>query len=128
MALVVLYLLLHVFLYPLSLMANQTAKSSVPKTLNITAISATNGASTIECWQLAAPFVTSSTAGVSGAAFAQLGKAGNTLLFRQNFEGACITPRLSSKFSRASIGVLFFEHFRAPVRRRRRRDDWRKER
>ncbi|MCJ1371598.1 hypothetical protein MMC20_002817 [Loxospora ochrophaea] len=57
-------------------MAN--SNSPAPKTLNITAISASKGASTIECWQLSAPFATSSTAGVSGASFAQLGKTGNT--------------------------------------------------
>ncbi|KAI4270963.1 MAG: hypothetical protein L6R38_006966 [Xanthoria sp. 2 TBL-2021] len=48
-----------------------------PRYLNVTAISAKNGASTIECWRLAAPFKASSEAGVSGASFAQLGKAGS---------------------------------------------------
>ncbi|KAL8728278.1 MAG: hypothetical protein Q9166_005519 [cf. Caloplaca sp. 2 TL-2023] len=48
-----------------------------PASLNVTAISAKNGASTIECWQLSAPFKPSGEAGVSGASFAQLGKAGN---------------------------------------------------
>ncbi|KAI4159554.1 MAG: hypothetical protein L6R39_000335 [Caloplaca ligustica] len=55
--------------------ANQS--NSTPTTLNVTAISAKDGASTIECWQLAAPFKTSAEAGVSGAAIAQLGKAGS---------------------------------------------------
>ena len=49
-----------------------------PSSLNITAISAKNGASNIECWQLSSSFAKSSQAGVSGAAFAQLGKTGNT--------------------------------------------------
>ena len=78
MPLILLYLLVQVFLFSSLRMASAIAKSSVLQTLNVTAISAANGASTIECWQLAAPFITSSTAGVSGAAFAQLGKAGNT--------------------------------------------------
>ncbi|KAL8699040.1 MAG: hypothetical protein Q9224_001589, partial [Gallowayella concinna] len=50
--------------------------NSKPSTLNVTAISAKNGASTIECWQLASPFKSSAQPGVSGASFAQLGKAG----------------------------------------------------
>lgn len=51
---------------------------ATPSSLNITAISAKNGASNIECWQLSSPFVTSSEAGVSGAALVQLGQTGNT--------------------------------------------------
>ncbi|KAL8723925.1 MAG: hypothetical protein Q9181_007078 [Wetmoreana brouardii] len=50
---------------------------SIRDKLNITAISAEDGASTIECWQLNAPFRASNEAGVSGVSFAQLGKAGN---------------------------------------------------
>ncbi|KAI4088340.1 MAG: hypothetical protein LQ348_005228 [Seirophora lacunosa] len=48
-----------------------------PANLTVTAISAKNGVSTIERWQLESPFSTSSEAGVSGVSFAQLGKAGN---------------------------------------------------
>lgn len=51
---------------------------ATPSSLNITAISAKNGASNIECWQLSSPFVKSSQAGVSGAALTQLGQTGNT--------------------------------------------------
>lgn len=51
--------------------------TDAPPNLQITAISAKDGASTIECWQLQAPFVVLSQPGVSGVAFAQLGKAGN---------------------------------------------------
>ncbi|KAI4120562.1 MAG: hypothetical protein LQ338_006925 [Usnochroma carphineum] len=57
-------------------MAADRSKST-PTYLSITAISAINGASTIECWRLTAPFKTSAEAGVSGASLAQLGKAGN---------------------------------------------------
>lgn len=54
---------------------NQVADA--PKNLDITAISARNGASTIECWRMVTPFVVTSQAGVSGVAFTQLGKTGN---------------------------------------------------
>ncbi|KAL8726451.1 MAG: hypothetical protein Q9181_006048 [Wetmoreana brouardii] len=50
---------------------------NAPKHPTITAISAKDGASTIECWELSVPFVVSSQAGVTGAAFAQLGETGN---------------------------------------------------
>ncbi|KAI9712067.1 MAG: hypothetical protein M1820_001776 [Bogoriella megaspora] len=50
---------------------------AVPKTLNITTIAANaRRESTLECWQLDAPFVASATAGTSGAIFAQLGLTG----------------------------------------------------
>lgn len=48
----------------------------VPSRLNITTIGAANGQSTLECWQLSAPFVQSSQAGTSGAVTAQLSEAG----------------------------------------------------
>lgn len=73
MSCALLLLLLHLFTTIMA--ANQS--NSTPTTLNVTAISAKDGASTIECWQLAAPFKTSAEAGVSGAAIAQLGKAGS---------------------------------------------------
>ena len=72
MSLTVLFVLLQALLISTNLAAT-------PKTLNITAISA-NAAkqSTLECWQLAAPFLSSTTAGTSGAVFAQLGEGGAT--------------------------------------------------
>ena len=51
---------------------------ATPSRLNLTAISAKNGASTLECWQLTSPLTTSTQAGTSGAAFTQLGPTGNT--------------------------------------------------
>lgn len=45
-----------------------------PTYLSLTAISAANGESTLECWQLANPFAVSSTAGTAGTAVAQLGE------------------------------------------------------
>ncbi|KAL8947388.1 MAG: hypothetical protein Q9222_006327 [Ikaeria aurantiellina] len=62
---------------------------SAPTRLNVTAISAKNGTSTIECWQLSNPFKASADAGVAGASFAQLGKAGNTsyALIPPKFDG-----------------------------------------
>ena len=50
----------------------------LPSRLNITTIGAANGQSTLECWQLSAPFVQSSQAGTSGAVIAQLGETGAT--------------------------------------------------
>ncbi|KAL9126660.1 MAG: hypothetical protein Q9175_007880 [Cornicularia normoerica] len=50
----------------------------VPSRLNITTIGAADGKSTLECWQLSAPFVQSNQMGTSGAAIAQLGETGAT--------------------------------------------------
>lgn len=70
-----LVLFLIIFQLQLSaIMATNDVKGA-PENLHITAISASNGVSTLECWRLAAPFVVSSQTGVAGAAFAQLGKA-----------------------------------------------------
>jgi len=52
------------------------AIKQAPGYLNITAISASNDASILECWEVSSPFVTSSEPGVAGAAFAQLGDGG----------------------------------------------------
>ncbi|KAL8902574.1 MAG: hypothetical protein Q9207_004575 [Kuettlingeria erythrocarpa] len=69
-------------------MSNETSQSK-PDHLTVTAISAKNGVSTIERWQLASPFKTSSEAGVSGVSFAQLGQAGNAsyAVIPPHFEG-----------------------------------------
>ena len=90
--------------------ATHHSQPKQPPYLNLTAISAKNGVSTIECWQLAAPFITSSEAGVSGASFAQLGKAGNTsyALIPAKFDGGLhnaptvqsVVPSLPSMSSR----------------------------
>lgn len=45
--------------------------------LNITALSASNAASTLECWQMDTPFSVSSTAGTSGSASLTLGDVAN---------------------------------------------------
>lgn len=45
--------------------------------LNITAISARNGCSTLECWQLDAPFDLSDEPGTAGSAVTRLGNAAN---------------------------------------------------
>lgn len=76
MSLIVYFVLLQ--LCPTFIATITNKMTHAPKNLIITAISAKNGASTIECWKLAAPFVVSSQAGVTGAAFAQLGSTGNT--------------------------------------------------
>lgn len=51
--------------------------ATTPIYLNLTAISAVNGASTLECWQLSSPFTLSSQAGTSGSVVQQLGSAAN---------------------------------------------------
>ncbi|MCJ1263281.1 hypothetical protein MMC22_003151 [Lobaria immixta] len=48
-----------------------------PSFLNLTAISATNGESTLECWQLSDQFTMSSQAGTAGTAIKQLGNVTN---------------------------------------------------
>lgn len=53
------------------------ALNETSKTFNITAISAVNGKSTIECWQLDAPTQVSSSAGTAGAVSQQLGDVSN---------------------------------------------------
>ena len=50
---------------------------ATPKFLNLTAISAANGESTLECWQLSAPITVSDTPGTIGTAIQQLGSATN---------------------------------------------------
>lgn len=52
--------------------------SFVPPTfLNITALSAQNGSSVLECWQILPGFTTSSQAGTTGASILQLGNVAN---------------------------------------------------
>jgi hypothetical protein len=48
-----------------------------PTSLNVTAISANNGLSTLECWQILPGFTTSSQAGTIGASSLQLGNLAN---------------------------------------------------
>lgn len=50
---------------------------ATPTYLNLTALSASDGLSNLECWQLSAPFVVSHEAGTSGAAIEQLGDLAN---------------------------------------------------
>ena len=51
-----------------------------PANFNATAISACHEFSVLECWQLSAPFVTSTQAGTIGAAFTQLGNTATASL------------------------------------------------
>lgn len=57
---------------PLSLSGTPLA----PSYLNITTVTAANGLSALECWQLSAPLTQSSTPGTSGALTTQLGESG----------------------------------------------------
>lgn len=54
-----------------------TSTIATPTFLNLTAISAANGESTLECWQLSSPFTVSNQAGTTGSAVQQLGNAAN---------------------------------------------------
>ncbi|KAK8064595.1 hypothetical protein PG994_007233 [Apiospora phragmitis] len=57
--------------------------------LNITAIGASGGKSTLECWQLDAPFAVSETPGTRGSAAANLGNVSNfgISVLPANFDG-----------------------------------------
>lgn len=57
--------------------------------LNITAIGARDGHSTLECWQLEIPFVESSVPGTAGSANAFLSDAANIsyTIIPSNFDG-----------------------------------------
>lgn len=56
-----------------------TTPTPAPRLLNVTTIAANvRNESVLECWQLTAPFVVSTTAGVSGAAVAPLGETAAT--------------------------------------------------
>ena len=52
------------------------AQSSITA-FNLTAISAANGASILQCWQITLPLGVSSTLGIQGAAVQQLGDINN---------------------------------------------------
>ncbi|MCJ1358079.1 MAG: hypothetical protein MMC33_008077 [Icmadophila ericetorum] len=56
-----------------------TALAAAPKYtyFNLTAIAAKDGASVLQCWQLANPFMVSSTPGTAGTAIETLGNAAN---------------------------------------------------
>ncbi|CAJ2508770.1 Uu.00g137960.m01.CDS01 [Anthostomella pinea] len=57
--------------------------------LNVTALGAADGASTIECWQVKSPFAVATDAGTPGSAIAQLGNIANMsyLAIPPNFDG-----------------------------------------
>ena len=69
--------LLTILLFLLSVAAcqgNNTANAVTPITaFNLTAISASNGASVLECWEITLPLTISITPGIQGAAVQQLG-------------------------------------------------------
>lgn len=76
-------------LLQLALTCMAAAIKQAPPYLNITAISAADDASILECWELASPFETSSEPGVAGAAFAQLGDgaAASYAIIPADFDG-----------------------------------------
>lgn len=72
---ILLALLLSMTFPALHHVATATATAG-PSTLNITAITAANGESAVECWQLG-PFVTATEPGISGASTLALGQLAN---------------------------------------------------
>ena len=52
---------------------------AAPSYLNLTAITAANGESTLECWQLSDPFTVSNQAGTIGTAVKPLGNVTNAI-------------------------------------------------
>ncbi|KAG5926016.1 hypothetical protein E4U42_003726 [Claviceps africana] len=62
--------------------------------LNVTALTAANGVSLFECWQLAAPFLGSAEPGIAGAIKLSLGEMGNASY-------AVIPPRFDGGFHHA---------------------------
>ncbi|PHH59525.1 hypothetical protein CDD81_2887 [Ophiocordyceps australis] len=66
-----------------------TAMAASENKYTITAISAVNGKSVIECWELDAPCQASAAPGTSGAASTQLGPVGNVThtVLAPNFDG-----------------------------------------
>ena len=59
------------------LCVSEVASAAEATRLNVTAIGASGGKSTLECWQLDAPFAVSDTPGTRGSAAAQLGNVSN---------------------------------------------------
>ena len=55
--------LLHIALLLQLLLYTSTIHAATPQFFNVTAISAANGASRLECWQLDAPLISTKTAG-----------------------------------------------------------------
>ncbi|KAI1825886.1 hypothetical protein F4861DRAFT_500230 [Xylaria intraflava] len=76
------------FVSALSLLAWQPWEAASMK-LNVTAIGAQYGSSTLECWQMDAPFVVSSEPGTAGSAQAPLGNVANISysILPANFDG-----------------------------------------
>ena len=61
----------------LSLLLVQSIAVSATTHINLTTTAAENGMSVLQCWQLDAPFVTSTENGTAGSMVAQLGNLAN---------------------------------------------------
>ncbi|KAF2649966.1 hypothetical protein K491DRAFT_697685 [Lophiostoma macrostomum CBS 122681] len=57
---------------------NPSQNDPKPRYFNVTAISASEGKSTIECWQFLEPIVQATDAGIAGTAIQRLGDVSNT--------------------------------------------------
>ncbi|KAL9116629.1 MAG: hypothetical protein Q9187_006845 [Circinaria calcarea] len=77
------------YVFILSIVQIFSGTLATPTYLNLTAISAAHGKSTLECWQLSAPIAVSSTPGTIGTAVQQLGNASNAsyTLLPAKFDG-----------------------------------------
>jgi len=90
-----------------------------PTFLNITAISAQNGSSVLECWQILPGFTTSSQAGTAGASILQLGNVANMSysVLPPKFEaGLHNAPTTQYVMSRTSTHPPILTHLHSPER------------
>ncbi|CEJ86663.1 hypothetical protein VHEMI04169 [[Torrubiella] hemipterigena] len=69
--------MLSSILAAIGLVASFTAAQQPPRFLNLTAIAAAHGESTLECWQLDSPFTSSSSPGTVGALSLFMGELAN---------------------------------------------------
>ena len=80
MRLISLLAILSILSSPLLVAASSRRSNNANSTItafNISAISAVNGTSVLQCWQITLPLGVSSTAGIQGAAVQQLGDVSN---------------------------------------------------
>lgn len=90
---------------------NTTANAVTPITaFNLTAISAVNGASVLECWTINLPLTISQTAGIEGAAIQQLGDL-SSMVWSSLPGGYKGTPHPAP-----SVQYVHFSHFRPCLR------------
>ncbi|KAI9779115.1 MAG: hypothetical protein M1816_003738 [Peltula sp. TS41687] len=75
--------------------------------LNLTAISAANGASTLECWQLTTPFIVPTEPGIAGSAALPLGNVTSAIyaVLPPHFDGGLhVAPRVQYVAAISGVG------------------------